>query len=72
MSAIALQEITEDIPSDTRVIEPFVNTAIFFSGIRMHVVNGMTHLPFYSEQPNTEGGIEFLVVARMVRTSARL
>jgi hypothetical protein len=38
----------------------------FFSGIRTHVVNGIAHLLFYSEQPDTTGNVEHIVVARMV------
>jgi hypothetical protein len=70
MTAIALQEITEDIPNDACIIEPAMNASMFFTGIRMHVVNGMTHLLFYCEQPTAAGEIEFMVVARMVGTSA--
>jgi hypothetical protein len=46
------------------------DASTFFTGIRMHIVNGMAHLIFYCEQPAADGSIEFLVVARMVRRSA--
>jgi hypothetical protein len=70
MSATALLEVAEDIPSDTFMSEPAVNASIFFTGVRMHMINGMTHLLFYSEQPCVDGSIEYVIVARMIGTSA--
>jgi hypothetical protein len=71
MSATALQELMdEEAPKELSLIEPACNTGAYFSGVRMHIVNGMTHLLFYSEQPSTDGDIEYMVVARMVGTNA--
>jgi hypothetical protein len=70
MSATILQETVEDVPNDTFMIEPAANASAYFTDIRMHVVYGMAHLVFYREQAATDGSIEFLVVARIVGTSA--
>lgn len=70
MAAAALQEIPSEVPADNIIFEPFFNSATYFSGIRMHLINGMTHLLFYSEQPSSDGSTEYVVVGRMVGTSA--
>ena len=51
--------------------EPTINSTTFFSGARVAVVDGVAHLMFYVEQPSTQGGTEFVVVARMMAPLAR-
>jgi hypothetical protein len=51
--------------------EPSINSTTFFSGARVAVVDGVAHLMFYIEQPTTQGGTEFVVVARMMAPMAR-
>lgn len=38
----------------------------FFSGVRTHIVNGIAHLLFYLEWPDSRGQVEYIVVARMI------
>ena len=59
-----IEEVLAD--QDIDLDEPSVLTPTFFSGMRTYVVNGIAHLLFYSEQPNSAGEVEFVVVARMI------
>lgn len=57
---------TLDAADGVELFEPCVVTPAFFSGVRLHVVRGVAHLLFYTEQPSAEGRIEFVVVARLI------
>lgn len=62
---------TDDWPNGVDVVEPAVNQSVFFTGIRVAAVNGIAHLMLYTEQPDTHGGTEFVIIARLVTPLSR-
>jgi hypothetical protein len=53
------------------LVEPFVVTDALHSGVRLIVVGDDARLLFYSERPDAQGRIEFVVTARLVAPLSR-
>jgi hypothetical protein len=70
MSEASHKPFADDCWPDSRY-EPSINPTTFFSEARVAVIDGVAHLVFCIEQPSTQGGTEFVVVARMMASFAR-
>jgi hypothetical protein len=59
------------LPEDAELVEPAVLTPTLFSGVQTVVMNGIAHLLFFSENPGACGGVEYVIVARLVAPEMR-
>ena len=71
LKALETAAAVAGLPEGADLIEPSLGASAFFTGIHPTVIDGIAHLVFYIEQPSTMGGVDYVVVARLVAPEMR-